>query len=284
MDSTSDSPTPAEEQVATPKMDASEVGASEFTASLDSTGGEAANSEAPTSSSEAPTSSEAPSAMSLKQIYGMLCWLQVGDNSKKWQEQPLEACKQAVGECPHLVDADAETLSAQMDAIDEQRKQKIAEFGDASSVPQDARVFPGGPLFAIVDYALSGHCASALVEAHGTGRPSKGTGGPIRNSRQQSHQQPTQRPEPYPTAASLVERARRLSPAEIKQMRDEIAIRREIATRDAILLADWTALKRRELEVKEMKLRELIRSNHNGSIEGLLQFEEYINSVSRDGI
>ncbi|KAJ2394206.1 hypothetical protein GGF41_008967, partial [Coemansia sp. RSA 2531] len=110
MDSTSDSPTPAEEQVTTPKVDASEVGASEFTASLDSTGGEAENSEE--GASEALTSSEAPSAMSLKQIYGMLCWLQVGDNSKKWQEQPLEACKQAVGECPHLVDADAETLSA----------------------------------------------------------------------------------------------------------------------------------------------------------------------------
>ncbi|KAJ2059039.1 hypothetical protein GGI17_004679 [Coemansia sp. S146] len=227
--------------------------------------------------------------MSLKQIYGMLCWLQVGDNSKKWQEQPLEACRQAVGECPHLVDADAEKLSAQMDEINEQRKKKIAEFGDASSVPQDGRVFPGGPLFAIVDYALSGHCASALIEAHGTGRPTKdtadsSTGGPIRSSRQQSQQQSTQRLEPYPTGLSLVERARRLSSAEIKQMRDELAIRREIATRDAILLADWTALKRRELEVKEMKLREMIRSNHSGSIEGLLQFEEYINSVSRDGI
>ncbi|KAJ2861962.1 hypothetical protein GGH94_004575 [Coemansia aciculifera] len=251
------------------------------------------------STSASPTPAEeqaAVTSLSLKQIYGMLCWLQVGDNSKKWQEQPLEACRQAVGECPHLVDADAEKLSAQMDEINEQRKKKIAEFGDASSVPQDARVFPGGPLFAIVDYALSGHCASALIEAHGTGRPTKdtannSTGGPIRNSRQHSQQQQqqqqqrsTQRLEPYPTGLSLVERARRLSPAEIKQMRDELAIRREIATRDAILLADWTALKRRELEVKEMKLREMIRSNHNGSIEGLLQFEEYINSVSRDGI
>ncbi|KAJ2839391.1 hypothetical protein FBU31_000707 [Coemansia sp. 'formosensis'] len=223
--------------------------------------------------------------MSLKQIYGMLCWLQVGDNSKKWKEQPLKACKQAVGECPHLVDADAEELSAQMDDINEQRLQKIAEFGDATNVPQDTRVFPGGPLFTIVDYALSGHCASGLVEAHGTGRSASdhsgdAFAGPIRNSRQQS----IPRPEPYMNASSLISRARRLSPAEIKQMRDEMAIRREIAMRDAILLADWTALKRRELEVKEMKLRELIRSNHNGSIEGLLQFEEYINSVSRDGI
>ncbi|KAJ2751347.1 hypothetical protein GGI19_004535 [Coemansia pectinata] len=275
MDSTSASPTPAEEQVASPPPSPPPV----------------------ESSTTANSEEAAATSLSLKQIYGMLCWLQVGNNSKKWQEQPLEACKQAVGECPHLVDADAEKLSAQMDEINEQRKKKIAEFGDASSVPQDARVFPGGPLFAIVDYALSGHCASALIEAHGTGRPTKdtvsnSTGGPIRNSRQQSQQQQqqqqqqrsTQRLEPYPTGLSLVERARRLSPAEIKQMRDELAIRREIATRDAILLADWTALKRRELEVKEMKLREMIRSNHNGSIEGLLQFEEYINSVSRDGI
>ncbi|KAJ2014787.1 hypothetical protein GGI06_003468 [Coemansia sp. S85] len=233
---------------------------------------------APTEEQVTPTpvesaNSDATTSMSLKQIYGMLCWLQVGDNSKKWQEQPLAACKQAVSECPHLVDADAEQLSAQMDAVNDQRKQKIAEFGDAASVPQDARVFPGGPLFAIVNYALSGHCASALVEAHGTGG---------RTPRQQSPQQARQRP--YPSASALADRARRLTPSEIKQMRDEIAIRREIAMRDAILLADWTALKRRELEVKEMKLRELIRSNQNGSIEGLLQFEEYINSVSRDGI
>ncbi|KAJ2488349.1 hypothetical protein IWW37_004892 [Coemansia sp. RSA 2050] len=211
--------------------------------------------------------------MSLKQIYGMLCWLQVGDNSKIWQEQPLAACKQAVSECPHLVDADAEKLSAQMDVVNEQRKQKIAEFGDAGSVPQDTRVFPGGPLFAIVNYALSGHCASALIEAHGAGG---------RDSRQQSSQQSVSKP--HPATSSLADRARRLTPSEIKQMRDEIAIRREIAMRDAVLLADWTALKRRELEVKEMKLRELIRSNQNGSIEGLLQFEDYVNSVSRDGI
>ncbi|KAJ2448751.1 hypothetical protein GGF42_004996 [Coemansia sp. RSA 2424] len=231
-----------------------------------------------------------PTPMSLKQIYGMLCWLQVGDNSKRWQEEPLEACKQAVSECPHLVDTDAEQLCAQMDSVNEQRKQKIAEFGDAASVPQEARVFPGGPLFAIVDYALSGHCASALVEAHGTGRPAdavaeSSASGPIRNSQQQHHQ--SKRPGPYSSASSSVmERARRLTPAEIQQMRDELAIRREIAMRDAVLLADWTALKRRELEIKELKLRELIRSNRSSgySIEGLLQFEEYVNGVLRDGV
>ncbi|KAJ2896725.1 hypothetical protein GGI21_000387 [Coemansia aciculifera] len=228
-----------------------------------------------------------PTTMSLKQIYGMLCWLQVGDNSKRWQDEPLEACKQAVCECPHLVDTDAEQLCAQMETVNEQRKEKIAEFGDAESVPQDARVFPSGPLFSIVNYALSGHCASsALIEAHGTGRSptneetvDSSAGGPIRNS-----QQPQQRPGPYSTTSSMKERARRLTPAEIQQMRDELAIRREIAMRDAVLLADWTALKRRELEIKELKLRELIRNNQNHSVEGLLKFEEYINSVLQEGV
>ncbi|KAJ2743594.1 hypothetical protein GGI20_003630 [Coemansia sp. BCRC 34301] len=196
-----------------------------------------------------------PHGLSLKQIYGMLCWLQVGSNSKRWQEEPLAACVQAVSECPHLATTDASQLCAQMESINRQSKMILADHGgDSKSVPQDTRIFPGGPLFSIVDYALSGHClGSSLVEAHGAGN-------------------------------SLMERAKRLTPEEISQMRDELRIRREIAIRDALLLADWTALKRRELEIKEMKLRALVRSNRIGSIESLLQFEEYVNNVLRDGI
>ncbi|KAJ2473053.1 hypothetical protein GGI02_001155 [Coemansia sp. RSA 2322] len=241
------------------------------------------------------TGTEAPQ-LSLKQIYGMLCWLQVGDNSKRWKEQPLEACKQAVTECPHLADTAASQLCQQMDMINSQREKIIAEHrkkdgsGDiaSGSVGEGVRVYPGGPLFAIVDYALSGHCAASssdVVKMQGTGgllsnqqnAMSNGGVGPVRQPRQHS------RFDPLLGSGDLVERARRLTPAEIRQMRDEVAIRREIATRDAVLLADWMALRRRELEAKEMRLRDLIRGNRDaGSMDALLRFESYIDSIHDD--
>ncbi|KAJ1828767.1 hypothetical protein LPJ70_007177, partial [Coemansia sp. RSA 2708] len=74
-------------------------------------------------------------------------------------------------------------------------------------------------------------------------------------------------------------RARKLTPAEVKQMQSEMAIRREIALRDAKLLADWTALKRRELEVKELKIREFIRAQEDGTLDSLVKFEEYLKQL-----
>ncbi|KAJ2667107.1 hypothetical protein IWW42_005883, partial [Coemansia sp. RSA 1085] len=74
----------------------------------------------------------------------------------------------------------------------------------------------------------------------------------------------------------LKERARKLTPAEIQQMKDEMAIRREITLRDARLLADWTALKRRELEMKEMQLREFIQAHEDGTLDSLSKLEQCI--------
>ncbi|KAJ2556455.1 hypothetical protein GGH12_006326, partial [Coemansia sp. RSA 1822] len=65
-------------------------------------------------------------------------------------------------------------------------------------------------------------------------------------------------------------------------MRSEMAIRRKIALRDAKVLADWTAMKRRELELREMKIREFIRAQEDGTIDSLLKFEEYLKRIQHD--
>ncbi|KAJ1663132.1 hypothetical protein EV178_005255 [Coemansia sp. RSA 1646] len=186
------------------------------------------------------------SEITLKQIYGMLCWLRAHpNNSKLWSEDRKRACERAIAECPHLKDADAMTLESKFAELEERRCEIIDQFdGTADKVPRDTRLFEGGPLFSIVDHALAG----------------------------EQQRQPEN---------SLLERARRLSPAEIDQMRDEMVIRRQIAMRDAILLADWIAMRRRELELQEAKIRELIRNQqhhglHNDSIHELRSFEEII--------
>ncbi|KAJ1801501.1 hypothetical protein LPJ59_000221 [Coemansia sp. RSA 2399] len=186
--------------------------------------------------------------ITLKQIYGMLCWLRAHPtNSKLWSDDRKCACKKAIAECPHLKDIDADTLDAKFAELEDRRRELIAQHGgSADKVPRDTRLFEGGPLFSILDHALSG---------------------------EQQRQ---------PEANSLVERARRISPAEISQMRDEMVIRRQIAMRDAMLIADWIAMRRRELELQEAQLRELIRNQPpHGSIEELKRFEEIIKQFQR---
>ncbi|KAJ2539787.1 hypothetical protein EV175_006303, partial [Coemansia sp. RSA 1933] len=175
--------------------------------------------------------------VTLKQIYGMLCWLRAHpNNSRLWSDSRKCACKQAIVECPHLKDIDAETLETKFAELEDRRRELIEQYeGSADNVPRDTRLFEGGPLFSIVDHALSG----------------------------EQQRQPDN---------TLLERARRLSPAEISQMRDELVIRRQIATRDAMLLADWIAMRRRELELQEAKIRELILiQQHRGQNEGTVE-------------
>ncbi|KAJ2848258.1 hypothetical protein IWW36_003411 [Coemansia brasiliensis] len=221
----------------------------------------------------------------LKQIYGMLCWLLIDGNAQKWANAPLEACQTATQQCPHLANADAQQLLLKMQGIACKREEILQTFKQAENVPKDTRVFAGGPLFAIVDYALSGKTAQvpadeiySLLQIHGVG---KSNSGPIRNTPS------ALRKSPYspPTTAEqcrlspehpLMQRARRLTRAEIDQMKDEMAIRREIALRDAKLLADWTALKRRELEIKELKLREFIQAHEDGTLDSLSKLEQCI--------
>ncbi|KAJ2869206.1 hypothetical protein GGI22_000397 [Coemansia erecta] len=186
--------------------------------------------------------------ITLKQIYGMLCWLRAHPtNSKIWSENRKCACKKAIAECPHLNGIDAETLGAKFAELEDRRREIIEQHnGSAEEVPRDTRLFEGGPLFSILDHALSG---------------------------EQQRQ---------PDTNSLVERACRISSAELSQMHDEMVIRRQIAMRDALLIADWIAMRRRELELQEAKIRELIRNQSSqGSLEELRRFEEIIKYFQR---
>ncbi|KAI9474340.1 hypothetical protein BX667DRAFT_366285 [Coemansia mojavensis] len=229
---------------------------------------------------------ESKGTATLKQIYGMLCWLLIDGNAQKWTAAPQEACQAATQQCPHLADADAHQLYLKMQDIASKRDELLQQHATADKVPKDTRVFAGGPLFAIVDYAFSGKTAQvpadeiySLLQVHGVGKSSRS---PIRAASS------SLRPSPYPPSAAaeqhrrlspeqlLKERARKLTPAEIQQMKDEMAIRREIALRDARLLADWTALKRRELEMKEMQLREFIQAHEDGTLDSLSKLEQCI--------
>ncbi|KAJ2657636.1 hypothetical protein IWW48_004442 [Coemansia sp. RSA 1200] len=183
--------------------------------------------------------------VTLKQIYGMLCWIRAyPDNYRLWHKSQKQACQRAIEECPHLKDASVEALAAKFDELEELRRRLIEEHdGMAINVPRDTRLFEGGPLFAIVDHTLSEEPQSPVgVLSHGA--------------------------------------AHRLTPAEANQLRDEMIIRRRIAIRDATLLADWIAMRRRELELQEAKIRELIRKQQEheycDSAEDLARFEEII--------
>ncbi|KAJ2391809.1 hypothetical protein H4S02_001132 [Coemansia sp. RSA 2611] len=228
----------------------------------------------------------AENSTTLKQVYGMLCWLLIDGNCGWWRAAPLEASRQAIQQCPHLTGADAQQLEAKMAGIARRREQLIQEYGTAEAVPRETRVFAGGPLFVIVDYALAGRTTQvpadeiyALLQIHGVGKcadKASSAGGPIRHTPQRKSPTSQRRLSPeHP----LMQRARKLTPAEVKQMQSEMAIRREIALRDAKLLADWTALKRRELEVKELKIREFIRAQEDGTLDSLVKFEEYLKQL-----
>ncbi|KAJ2691753.1 hypothetical protein H4R19_006294 [Coemansia spiralis] len=123
---------------------------------------------------------------------------------------------------------------------------------------------------------------TAALRVHALG-PSQGHSGvgPVRyadDGCQAARNAPYRRKAARPPAAdaALVERARRMTPEEIRQMRDEMDIRREIALRDARLLADWTAMKRRELELQEARIRQFIRAEESRSGHPEDAFEEYI--------
>ncbi|KAJ2378777.1 hypothetical protein IW150_000584 [Coemansia sp. RSA 2607] len=99
-----------------------------------------------------------------------------------------------------------------------------------------------------------------------------GAGGPTRHRR-------TMLPAEHP----FMQRARRLTPAEVRQMRDELAVRREIGIRDAVLLADWVALRRRELELKERQLREIAReAQRDTSVEAMARLDEFMRRMSEE--
>ncbi|KAJ2156025.1 hypothetical protein GGF46_005457 [Coemansia sp. RSA 552] len=229
------------------------------------------------------------STTTLRQVYGMLCWLLADSGHKQiWRQDPGQACRLATQQCPHLQGASVTCLLSQMNSICHRRTQILEEHeGSAAEVPRETRVFPGGPLFVIVDYAMTEEdrpqCAAvmALLRMNATGHPppqqqDQGCG-PVRHRPADKA-----RGTPYGRKA-LEERVRRLTPAEIQQMRSEMAIRREIALRDARLLADWTAMKRRELELKEAKIREFIRAQEDGTLASLVEFEKYLKRL-HDGL
>ncbi|KAJ1779139.1 hypothetical protein LPJ62_006318 [Coemansia sp. RSA 2167] len=233
--------------------------------------------------------SESTNSTTLKQVYGMLCWLLINGNAKVWHESPVLACQQAVDQCTHLEGAHVEQLRLKMEDIARRREQILEEHGRAENVPRETRVFGGGPLFLIVDYAMSGHLTQvpadeiqALLRIHGVGKCENGSG-PVRNARSHARTSPCspdnrrQSPE-----HAFIQRARQLTQAEVNQMRSEMAIRRKIALRDAKVLADWTAMKRRELELREMKIREFIRAQEDGTIDSLVKFEEYLKRIQHD--
>ncbi|KAJ2356710.1 hypothetical protein GGF43_001903 [Coemansia sp. RSA 2618] len=238
------------------------------------------------------SSSNETNSTTPKQLYGMLCWLVINGNSQKWRESPAQACQTAIEQCPHLEGAQAEHLKQKMDDIARRREQLIAEYGKPENVPRETRVFDGGPLFVIVDHAISGRVTQvpadeiqALLRIHGMGKcgNSSSSTGPVRRA----HSSP--RVAQYSTenrrCASehpLAQRARQLTQAEVSQMRSEMAIRRGIALRDAKVLADWIAMKRRELELREMKIREFIRAQEDGTIDSLVKFEEYLKRIQDD--
>ncbi|KAJ1641845.1 hypothetical protein LPJ64_006241 [Coemansia asiatica] len=266
-----------------------------------------------------------PEEITLKQLYGMLCWLKVGDNRSRWVEKPLDACMEATVECPHLINADPRKLTAKLDALNMARLQIIKQYGGAQNVPQDVRMFEGGPLFVLFHHAVSAPQTAespsdaltrSQIMANATGlkrvvsgQPPEpqaiggqaarmgnkssssssdfagsfrsvldnpafggpGAGGPMRHQRRTGTMMPNEHP--------FMQRARRLTPEEIRQMRDELAIRREIGIRDAVLLADWIALRRRELELKEAQIRDIVRGAKTGTVENMVRFEEFMRKM-----
>ncbi|KAI9504367.1 hypothetical protein BX070DRAFT_252068 [Coemansia spiralis] len=214
-----------------------------------------------------PAALQADAGITLKQVYGMLCWLQTDlRNSQLWRSQRLQACEHAIRECPHLSGVSVSSLSAKMEEIEQKVRGMADQYGGADKVPQNTRLFTDGPLFVIVNHAMSG---KNTVDQPHIDHGSRATGA-VRHPREQRRVNP------------LVERARRLTKEEVRQMRDEMVIRKQIAVRDARLLADWMAVRRRELEVQELRLRQLLRGQLSSEAEGLQQFEEYLRQLQGD--
>ncbi|KAJ1935011.1 hypothetical protein EC988_008622, partial [Linderina pennispora] len=165
-------------------------------------------------------------------------------------------------------------------------------------VPKDLRVVPGGPLFSIVNFVFTGQCLQAKgedcvkfvsnsatsgsslaenaqhesVSATASQQRRSQGGGPVRHGRAHS-----QLSRDHP----LVRKAVSLTPDDVKQMVHEMTIRKAIALRDAKLLADWTAMRRRELEVKEMRLRQHIGTSTSSRIEELLEFNDFLKKYAQ---
>ncbi|KAJ2558322.1 hypothetical protein GGH12_005907, partial [Coemansia sp. RSA 1822] len=142
------------------------------------------------------TESDSANSTTLKQVYGMLCWLLVDGNAKVWHESPALACQRAVDQCPHLKGAHVEQLRLKMEDIARRREQILEEYGQAENVPRETRVFGGGPLFLIVDYAMSGHLTQvpadeiqALLRIHGVGK-CENSSGLVRNARSRTRTSP----------------------------------------------------------------------------------------------
>ncbi|PIA13510.1 hypothetical protein COEREDRAFT_83434 [Coemansia reversa NRRL 1564] len=284
----------------------------------------------------------------LKQVYGMLCWLLMDDNVKQWRQNPLAACVQAIKDCPHLENADAERLRNNIKQVDERRQQILKQHGGkAECVPRETRLCSNGPLFVIVDHVLSGNmsdksrCAiAALIRVHALGDTATSTsshsttidsgqntyvpnvfaeartditsagwkgikltnscGGPIRrqNINHQSNREPnyleckqahrhgiTQLPmgkTRQPNYQTLLQRARKLTAPAILQMEEEMQVRREITIRDARLMVDLIAMRRREYEMKELKVREFLRALESGRLDSLEQCEDYIQRLNEE--
>ncbi|KAJ2076878.1 hypothetical protein H4R24_005455 [Coemansia sp. RSA 988] len=85
-----------------------------------------------------------------------------------------------------------------------------------------------------------------------------------------------------PNYKTLKQRAQRLTSYEINQMEDEMVMRREITLRDARLMADWVAMKRREFEMKELKIQEFIKAIEDETCNSLEQCEEYIRRLNEE--
>ncbi|KAJ1934187.1 hypothetical protein GGF37_006461, partial [Kickxella alabastrina] len=89
----------------------------------------------PTNSLSAPLCAK---HLTLKELYGMLCWLQISDNRRLWQSRPLDACTQATRECQHLLDANPRALTVTLDELNMTRLQILEDHqGVAENVPQD---------------------------------------------------------------------------------------------------------------------------------------------------
>ncbi|KAJ1840910.1 hypothetical protein LPJ73_006289, partial [Coemansia sp. RSA 2703] len=277
---------------------------------------DAADEETPPAPAESATAEEEPGSgvsktITLKQLYGMLCWLQVGDNRSLWLADSLDGCRRAITRCPHLGQASAEMLDSVMNELNSRRLQMIERYGSAEDVPKDTRMFEGGPLFVIFNHAVAGRLVevgSALL-ANATGVPqdqqqqqqpqnhqqkqysgirslmnSPAFGGPVSPAAAAGAGGPTRhRRTMLPAEHPFMQRARRLTPAEVRQMRDELAVRREIGIRDAVLLADWVALRRRELELKERQLREIAReAQRDTSVEAMARLDEFMRRMSEE--
>ncbi|KAJ1719557.1 hypothetical protein LPJ53_005698 [Coemansia erecta] len=266
-------------------------------------------------SADSADPSDGSKTITLKQLYGMLCWLQVGDNRSLWLADPLGGCQRAITCCPHLAEASAEMLNAVMGELNTRRLRIVERHGSADDVPKDERMFEGGPLFVIFNHAVAGRLAEvgAALRANATGAgqaqaqsqpqaqrqqspvrsgirglmDSPAFGGPVGSSSSSSpaaaggpaRHRRTMLPAEHP----FMQRARRLTPAEVRQMRDELAVRREIGIRDAVLLADWVALRRRELELKERQLREIARdAQRDSSVEAIARLDEFMRRMHEE--